>query len=50
MILADELSPDNMRLVDMRTGASLDKDVFRQHSGDVTIGYQDVLTRFQQED
>lgn len=48
IILADELSPDNMRLVDIATGKSLDKDVFRQHTGDVTVGYHDVLTRLQQ--
>ncbi|WP_313476557.1 phosphoribosylaminoimidazolesuccinocarboxamide synthase, partial [Leuconostoc lactis] len=47
IILADELSPDNMRLVDIATGKSLDKDVFRQHTGDVTVGYHDVLTRLQ---
>lgn len=48
IILADELSPDNMRLVDIATGKSLDKDVFRQHTGDVTVGYHDVLTRLQE--
>uniref|UniRef100_UPI0025E19F86 phosphoribosylaminoimidazolesuccinocarboxamide synthase n=1 Tax=uncultured Leuconostoc sp. TaxID=173262 RepID=UPI0025E19F86 len=48
ILLADELSPDNMRLVDVATGNSLDKDVFRKHSGDVTVGYQEVLTRLQQ--
>ncbi|MCT4395538.1 phosphoribosylaminoimidazolesuccinocarboxamide synthase [Periweissella beninensis] len=45
LILADELSPDNMRLLDMTTHASLDKDVFRQQSGDMTSGYQIVLDR-----
>lgn len=48
ILLADELSPDNMRLVDIETGKSLDKDVFRQHSGDVTVGYHEVLTRLQE--
>jgi len=48
ILLADELSPDNMRLVDVATGNSLDKDVFRKHAGDVTVGYQEVLTRLQQ--
>ena len=48
ILLADELSPDNMRLVDITTGNSLDKDVFRKHSGDVTVGYHEVLTRLQQ--
>jgi len=46
--LADELSPDNMRLIDTLSGKSLDKDIFRQHSGDVTVGYRDVLNRLQQ--
>lgn len=48
LILADELSPDNMRLIDIKTGDSLDKDVFRQKLGDVTVGYQIVLERLQQ--
>lgn len=47
IILADELSPDNMRLVDQKTGKSLDKDVFRQKQGDLRVGYQDVLARLQ---
>ncbi|MCM0598181.1 phosphoribosylaminoimidazolesuccinocarboxamide synthase [Periweissella fabalis] len=47
LILADELSPDNMRLIDDVTGNSLDKDVFRNNLGDVTVGYQIVLTRLQ---
>lgn len=47
LILADELSPDNMRLIDDVTGDSLDKDVFRKNLGDVTVGYQIVLDRLQ---
>ncbi|GAP03272.1 phosphoribosylaminoimidazole-succinocarboxamide synthase [Fructobacillus pseudoficulneus] len=47
IILADELSPDNMRLVDQKTGKSLDKDVFRQKQGDLRVGYQDVLERLE---
>lgn len=45
LILADELSPDNMRLLDATTHESLDKDVFRQQTGDMTTGYQLVLDR-----
>ncbi|EKP90267.1 phosphoribosylaminoimidazolesuccinocarboxamide synthase [Oenococcus oeni] len=45
LLLADELSPDNMRLLDKESGKSLDKDVFRQKIGDVRIGYQTVLDR-----
>lgn len=48
LILADELSPDNMRLVDATTGESLDKDVFRQQSGDVLVGYNIILARLTQ--
>lgn len=45
LILADELSPDNFRLVDAETGDSLDKDVFRKHEGDLTAVYAEVLQR-----
>lgn len=45
LVLADELSPDNFRLVDMATGASLDKDIFRQHTGELTPIYAEVLRR-----
>nr|WP_257793758.1 phosphoribosylaminoimidazolesuccinocarboxamide synthase [Lacticaseibacillus kribbianus] len=45
LILADELSPDNFRLVDQTTGASLDKDVFRKDLGPLTPVYQTVLDR-----
>ncbi|GAO99493.1 phosphoribosylaminoimidazolesuccinocarboxamide synthase [Fructobacillus ficulneus] len=48
IILADELSPDNMRLLDKETGKSLDKDVFRQKQGDLRLGYQDVLNRLEE--
>ena len=47
MILADELSPDNMRLVDKTSGQSLDKDIFRQNKGDLTVGYREVLKRLE---
>lgn len=47
LILADELSPDNMRLVDKSNGKSLDKDIFRKNLGDVNTGYQIVLKRLQ---
>lgn len=45
LVLADELSPDNMRLVDEATGESLDKDVFRKEQGPLTPVYQTVLDR-----
>ena len=45
LVLGDELSPDNMRLIDDATGASLDKDVFRRGEGDLRDGYEIVLHR-----
>lgn len=48
LILGDELSPDNMRLVDQTSGQSLDKDVFRQETGNLVDGYAVVLERLKQ--
>lgn len=48
LILADEFSPDNCRLWDQMSHASLDKDVFRQNQGDLVAVYQDVLQRLEQ--
>ncbi|USS86240.1 phosphoribosylaminoimidazolesuccinocarboxamide synthase [Fructilactobacillus cliffordii] len=45
LILGDELSPDNMRIIDQATGQSLDKDVYRHDNGDLQHGYQTVLDR-----
>ncbi len=45
IILADELSPDNMRLWDMATGEKLDKDRFRRDLGKVEEGYQEIARR-----
>ncbi len=45
LVLADELSPDNMRLQDKRNHQSLDKDIFRQKKGDLRLGYAIVLDR-----
>ena len=47
LVVADELSPDNMRLVDVATGADLDKDVFRQDQGPLTPVYAEVLQRLE---
>lgn len=47
LILGDEISPDSCRLVDAKTHDSLDKDVFRKHTGDVMDGYRTVLSRLQ---
>ncbi|MFD1455885.1 phosphoribosylaminoimidazolesuccinocarboxamide synthase [Levilactobacillus lanxiensis] len=45
ILLADEISPDSCRLVDQTTHESLDKDVFRKSSGDLTQVYTEVLKR-----
>lgn len=48
IILGDELSPDNMRLVDKKTTKSLDKDLFRNNSGSIIEAYTEVLNRIQE--
>ena len=45
LIIADELSPDNCRLWDARTGEKMDKDRFRLDLGNVTGYYAEVLDR-----
>jgi phosphoribosylaminoimidazole-succinocarboxamide synthase len=45
LILADEVTPDTCRLVDMATGAKLDKDLFRFDLGDVEGGYNALLAK-----
>lgn len=45
ILLADEISPDNCRLWDEKTGNKLDKDLFRQDLGGVIEAYQDVARR-----
>ena len=45
LILADEISPDSMRLWDMETGQKLDKDVFRRDLGSLTDAYTEVAQR-----
>lgn len=42
IVLADEISPDNCRLWDQKTGEKLDKDRFRFDLGDLIEGYQYV--------
>ena len=41
LLLADELSPDGMRL--WRKGKSFDKDLFRKGEGDIVEAYQYIL-------
>ncbi|MFD2264468.1 phosphoribosylaminoimidazolesuccinocarboxamide synthase [Lacibacterium aquatile] len=45
IVLADEISPDNCRLWDSKTGDKLDKDRFRQDLGNVREAYQEVARR-----
>ena len=45
IILCDEVSPDTCRLVDIKTGEKLDKDIFREDLGDVSKGYNEVYQR-----
>jgi len=45
ILLADEISPDTMRLWDAHTHESLDKDVFREDKGDLLATYREVARR-----
>jgi phosphoribosylaminoimidazole-succinocarboxamide synthase len=45
IVLADELSPDNMRLWDTQTGEKMDKDRFRRDLGNVEDAYREVARR-----
>jgi phosphoribosylaminoimidazole-succinocarboxamide synthase len=50
ILLGDEISMDSMRLWDMSTGKSLDKDVYRFSKGDVMEAYNRVAERVCAED
>jgi phosphoribosylaminoimidazole-succinocarboxamide synthase len=45
LIVADEISPDSCRLWDIKTGAKLDKDVFRHDLGNLADAYTEVARR-----
>lgn len=45
IVLADEISPDNCRLWDIKTNERMDKDRFRQDLGQVEEAYQEVARR-----
>ena len=47
LLLADELSPDGMRLWKEGTSESYDKDLFRNDDGDIVVAYQTILTKLQ---
>ena len=45
IILVDEISPDNCRFWDSKTGEKMDKDRFRQGLGGLKVAYEEVLNR-----
>ncbi|GAB3459011.1 phosphoribosylaminoimidazolesuccinocarboxamide synthase [Insolitispirillum peregrinum] len=45
IVLADEISPDNCRLWDLKTNEKMDKDRFRRDLGSVEEAYQEVARR-----
>ena len=45
VILADEISPDNCRLWDIKTNRKLDKDRFREDLGGLIESYLDIANR-----
>lgn len=45
VVVADEISPDNCRLWDIRTNEKMDKDRFRRDLGGVEEAYQEVARR-----
>jgi len=47
ILLADEISPDNCRLWDKNTKKNFDKDIFRNNTGDLIEGYQEIVKRFE---
>ena len=48
--LADELSPDGMRLWKEGTSESFDKDLFRKDEGDIVNTYQYILRKLKEAD
>ena len=50
LLLADELSPDGMRLWKEGTSESYDKDLFRKDEGDIVNTYQYILSKLQEVD
>ena len=48
LLLADELSPDGMRL--WKDGKSYDKDLFRDEKGDIVTAYKYILQQLRQFD
>lgn len=45
IIVIDEISPDTCRILDKKTGKSLDKDRFRKDMGSVAVAYAEMANR-----
>ena len=45
LLLADEISPDSMRLWKTSTGERFDKDLFRNDEGDIVPAYRYILDK-----
>ena len=50
LLLADELSPDGMRLWKKGTSESFDEDLFRKDEGDIVNTYQYILRKLEEAD
>ncbi len=50
LLLADELSPDSMRLWKEGTTESFDKDLFRKDKGDIVKAYQYIISKLKEAD
>ena len=48
LFLADELSPDSMRLWKKNTKERFDKDLFRKYEGDIVTAYKHILEKLRQ--
>ena len=48
LFLADELSPDNMRLWKKGSKERFDKDLFRKDEGDIVVAYKNILHQLRQ--
>ncbi|SDJ52252.1 phosphoribosylaminoimidazolesuccinocarboxamide synthase [Salimicrobium halophilum] len=47
ILLSDEVSPDTCRLWDKQTGEKMDKDVFREGTGELVPVYEKILQRLE---
>ncbi|WP_347861454.1 phosphoribosylaminoimidazolesuccinocarboxamide synthase [Salimicrobium sp. PL1-032A] len=47
LLLSDEVSPDTCRLWDKQTGEKMDKDVFREGTGELVPVYEKILKRLE---